>query len=179
TDFGRIAGRFDTVEVLRVAGDGSAVRALVGARFELGSTPREVTFAPFGVADAAARTNVTLERDGELAIADHVLAVDYAALLRLGLDQAVIPSVDPAAGDLAIALRDLIDCAKIGELVAERVGVGSPALYRSACTAGMIAAADEVYARIAAVGSSPVRLEAAGVATGIDADGDGAMDAIP
>ena len=176
--FARIAGRFGTIEVLRVAGDGSAVRALVGARFELGSTPREVAFEPFGVADAAARTQVTLERDGQLAIADHVLAVDYSALLRLGLDHAVIPSVDPAATDLAIALRDLIDCAKLGEMMAEHVGAGSPALYRAACTAGMIAAADELYARIAAIGGAPFRLEAAGAATGVDADGDGSMDAI-
>ncbi len=72
-------------------------------------------------------------------------------MLRLGIDAAVVPGVELNATDLAGALRELVNCDMVGELVAGKVGIGSPALYQVACETGMVAAASDIYGKIAAL----------------------------
>jgi hypothetical protein len=172
----RIAGRFSTVETLVIDRDGAAIRTITGARFELAATPVTVGFAQAGLADITVGTHVALDAAGHLVIGDHAYGVPYGAVLRLGLDHAVIPGVEPTARDLATALGLLVDCAQLGMLVADRIGLGSPALYGTACRAAMTAAASELYARLAAIDQTPLALEVTGAADGVDLDGDGTMD---
>ena len=174
----RIASHLGTVETLQLDATGVGVRTITGVRFELGAAAITVRFADCGLADIAVGVHVALDTWGQLTIADHSHALPYGALLRLGLDRAIAPSVAPAATDLASALAALVDCDRLGALVADRVGVGVPALYRAACRAGMIAIAGDLDDQLAAIDGSPVGLEVTGVATGVDLDGDGTMDAV-
>jgi hypothetical protein len=61
-------------------------------------------------------------------------------------------------------------------LVADRIGLGSSALYGTACRTAMTAVAGELYARLAAIDDTPLALELTGTAEGVDLDGDGTMD---
>jgi hypothetical protein len=168
----RVARHFTTVETVRISRDG-ATRVIGGITFEVGMKSVTVGWS----SDPGTSLQVTLDKAGHLAFDEHVLALGYGRMLRVGLETAVIPSVDPAATDLSRALRDLVDCAQLGKLVSEKVGLGSPTLYEAACATGMTAAASDFYARLATIDRSPLELHMTGVAHAIDLDGNGTMDA--
>lgn len=171
--FGRIARRFGTIEDVSIDGSGHVRRTIEGVRFD--TVP--VMFDEVGLGDTTVDTLVTREGD-RLVIAGHRARIAYGPLLRLGFDQAVIPAVVPGARDLAQALGGLVDCARLGELIAEAIGLGAPSLYAQACTIGLTTAATRIYDRLPAPDAPSLVLEVAGVARIVDRDGNGAMDAI-
>jgi hypothetical protein len=174
-----IATRLGTVETLRVDDTGAATRTVTAARFQVSATPTVVSFGDFGLADLVVSTHVGLDGAGHVTIPSHEIAFPYGALLRLGLDHAVIPSVDSTATNLTAILTGLVDCEMLGQLVSDRLGVGSDGLYTAACVAGMNAIATDIYARLAAIDANgPAQLALAGAAEGIDLDGDGLMDQV-
>jgi hypothetical protein len=172
----RIAGQVGTIETLRIDDTGTAVRAITGVRFELGGATTTVAFAEAGLADVVGDVRVELNGAGRVTLAGHMHRWPYGAVLRLGLDRAVVASVVPEARDLASALAALVDCDRLGALIADCIGVGAPALYRTACRAGMTAIASELDERIAAIDEHAIGLAVTGTAGGIDLDGDGSMD---
>ena len=195
----RIAQRFGTIETFEIASDGGTRaldpgvpgraaaagspralrRTIVGLRFDLqaGREIRDVSFEPLGLPDVTTATFATLSGE-RLTIDSHAAALPYAALLRLGLDHAVIPSVVPGADDLGEALRGLVDCPMLGALTAEWIGLGSPGFYQQACDVGLTALAVRLYARIDAIDAAALPLEVAGDARAVDADADRALDGI-
>lgn len=183
----RIAQRFGTTEEFELA-DATGVdsapslvlrRTIVGVRFDrrAGRELVDVRFAPVGLADIASASRALLV-DDRLAIERHAAALPYTALLRLGLDEAVIPDVVPDAHDLAQTLVALVDCDQLGTVVAEYLGLGSAGFYASACSIGLTALAARIYDRIDAIEPAVLPLDLAGEAIAVDADGDGPMDAI-
>ena len=174
----RIATQFETVEAIQIEAAGRTQRTITGARFAIGPNPIELSFAGHGLNDSRADTTATLDRTGRLTLADHSIALPYGALVRLGFDEAVIPSIVPSARDLDTALRALLDCAKLGDLVSARVGLGSPGLYRAACDVAMTTLASNLYQRLDRIAASSLTLELTGTAIGTDRDGDGSMDTI-
>ena len=169
----QIARRFGTLEDLQIARDGRATRTITGLVFD----KTDVVFAPLGIGDLAAVTTASLA-DEALAIGAHTVAIDYAQVLRLGLDRAVIPTVTPGCTDLACALAQLVDCPALGVALAEKVGFGPPTLYASACAVGLTAAAAKIYAGLPRAGGQAIVLEVRGQARGVDRDRDGYLDAI-
>ena len=170
-----IAHHVTTLERLSISADGTTTRALVG--LQLANTP--VDFAAGGAADSLAISRAAIDSTGTLSIATHRLSFPYGEMLRLGLDRAVIPPIDLSAGDLATALRDLVDCHQLGVTFAAHAGFGTATMYETACNAGMTALASEVYDRLAAIDTaSSFELDVSGTATGIDKDGDRGMDLI-
>ena len=172
----RIAQHLETAETFRIAPDGVLARSVTGVRFAIGAG-LAMPFEAVGLPELASTAKVELH-GGRLAIAANAIAVPYAQILRLGLDRAVIPSVAPGATDLAGALRELVDCPRIGELIVEKLVLGSATLYAAACSAAMTAIAARIDGQLEAIGQVPLHLAVAGTATGYDLDGDGAMDAI-
>lgn len=202
TGLSRIAHRFGTTEVLSIDASGDALvtaadrgrrwypmrRTITGLRFDLrtGGATVEVPFAPEGLPDLVAATQVELGwpgaadelADDRLALDGHTVALPYTALLRLGLDRAVIPSVVPGAHDLSGALVSLVDCAHLGALVSEWIGLGSPDLYAQSCELGLTTLAARIYDRIDAIEMPSVPLTLSGAAIAVDADADGTVDTV-
>lgn len=176
TGLARVATHVELAETLTVERDGDARRAITGARFDVAVEAPVLAFAAHGLADVTAATRVTLDRAGGVAIDRHTVALPYGALVRLGLDAAVIPAVEPRARDLASALALLVDCPHLGALVADELGVGSAELYGGACAAGMTALANELYEGLDGLAAAPLALELSGTADGFDTDGDGTLD---
>ena len=172
----RIAGHLGTTETLQIGGDGAAIRTITGVRFDLGAAPVTVSFADGGLPDIVSSLHVALDASGRLMLGPHTHGWPQGGLLRLGLDRAVVVSVVPGARDLAGALAALVDCDRLGALIADRIGVGTASPYRVACRAGMIAIASEIYGWLAAIDDAPLIVDTVGTATGIDRDGDGTMD---
>jgi len=178
TGLSRIATHFGTIETLQIGDDGTGVRTITGIRFELGGATTVVHLADAGITDISAAVWATLDATGRLAISEHTHELPYGAMLRLGLARAVVPSVEPTAHDLAGALATLLDCDRLGAVVAGRVGLGSPSLYGGACRGAMTAIASEIDAHIAAIDQAAVGIEVAGSASAQDDGGDGAIDAL-
>jgi hypothetical protein len=176
----RIAHQFGTRETLQLDSATHAIRRITGLHFDVGSRDVDLPFADHGLADAIADVDVSIATTGASAglvtFGPHAFALPYGTLLRLGLDGAAVPAADPAATDLASALRDLVDCAHLGELVSDEVGVGSPEIYEVACDAGMTAAAAAVDDKLAALDAVAFDMQVDGTAFGTDHDGDGLVD---
>jgi hypothetical protein len=169
-----IASHLWLTETLEVSEDGRAVRTITGVRFA--ATTPTLAFADHGLLDVVTATHAALDGEGRLAFARHEHALPYGALLRLGLDRAVLPGVEPGAHDLAAALAALVDCDALGALVADRIGLGPAGLYAAACRAAMAAIASDLDGKLAAIDGAPLALELTGTADAVDLDGDGAID---
>jgi hypothetical protein len=195
----RIATRFGTIEEMRIVANdasktdvsnadavapprtGSVRRTIVGAQFD----DVAFAFADVGLPDASTTSKLAVQTftsdrvPDQLAIERHGVRVPYAAWFRLGFDRAVIPAVVPGATDLASALAVLVDCARLGSLIADALEVGSPLLYAHACTIGLGVGARAIYERFPSASDTQLyALDLAGTATAVDADRDGVMDTI-
>lgn len=175
--FARIASHVELLEGWRIDPAGYAVRSIAGVRFDVGP-PAVMELATYGLPDITATPRVSLDETGQLVVPAHTISLRYGAIVRAGLDLAVVPSAAPGSHDVATALSALVDCAGLGQLVADKVGFGSPLLYRGACITAMVAVADELHAHVVAIDASPLALELVGGATGVDGDHDGTMDVI-
>jgi len=153
---------------------GAVGRAVTGVTFD----GVDIAFVEAGLPDLTANSQVTLGPHGDLAIADHALAVPDGALLRLALDRALIPHVVPGATNLAQALVALVDCGQLGARASAAVGFGSPGLYTAACRIGLTELADRWYGHLVAIDGKPSTLHSTGTARGLDHDRDGSMDEI-
>src|SRR5947207_1714011 len=109
---------------------------------------------PAPVIDAAPPSNVpddpsgtfavltALDETGQIAVPSHAIVLRYGALVRAALDTAVVPAASPGAHDMTEALSALLDCAALGNTIAQKLGIGSPLLYRGACITAMTGVAD-------------------------------------
>lgn len=178
TELASIASHFGTAETLDIPHHGNAMRTITGLRFLVGSAPANVAFVDHGVADLAVPVRVVLDTSGNLTLSEHVLELSYGRLLRLGLDHAVVPSIEPSASGVAEMLRNLVDCKRVGAAVATALHVDAPSLFEAACTTGLTAAATDLDGRLAELDSVPLVLDLTGFARGTDSDHDGKMDTI-
>ena len=168
---GRTARRIVTLEQVEIDRLGRVYRTIEGLRFDT----TDVYFADVGLADVTVTTSAIVAGEG-LVIAAHTAGVAYGPLIRLGLDREVIPAVVPGARDLATVLYVLVDCTRLGALIAEAVGLGPARLYADACTVGLTSAAARIYDGLPALDGLPIALEVTGAARAVDRDGNGTMD---
>ena len=120
-----------------------------GLRFVVDGTTIDSAFAANNIDDVTASVVHVSYEMGRLGIGDHTLALPYGKIVRIGLDVAIIPAIDPNAHGLADLLDDLVDCHGVGQELASSVGVGSAAFWESACHTGLVQAANYLYGQIA------------------------------
>ena len=177
--FGDCAKHFGTIETLEIDAAGHAVKTVTGVHFEVDQVPMDFALKDYGIADIKVEgVNVMLEQSGKLTIADHKVGVKYGAILKLALDQAVVPMIDPSAQNVGDILKKAVNCVKVGQYVYEAVGFGAASTYQSACTAGLGAASNLLYSKLASMDGVALELNLNGVARAVDKNRDGKMDDI-
>lgn len=119
---------------------------------------------------------VTLDVAKKLSLGQHSFPISYGHVIRIGLDEAIIPSLDPNAHDLNQLLAGVVDCAALGQQIADALGFGGAAIYAGACTLGLDAAADAMYDQIAGIDSSALEFDMSGISATVDLDGDYNVD---
>lgn len=147
-----------------------------GVRFRIDETT--VVDAPFAAHDLddVITDGLHISYDnGRLGIGDHTLPLPYGQLVRIGLDAAIIPALDPSATGLADLLDHVVDCQGVGQGVADALGVGSTAFWKSVCLAGLDRAADLVYDQLVAADSA-LDFHLTGTARAADTDADRKLD---
>jgi hypothetical protein len=119
-----------------------------------------------------------LDKTGKLTIAEHKMPLSYGKVMRIALDEMVIPLIDPSAVTLEDVLKNVVNCNAVGRYVYEAVEIGSPSTFESACFAGLKAGAAAIYAQMAKVDSVALEFGLTGIAKGVDKNKDGKMDQI-
>jgi hypothetical protein len=186
-DFGLIAKNFglnETFEVAKTADGYMATHTAVGAHFKLDNIESDLNFSDYSVANIVVQNvGVSLDQTGKLGIADHKMNVTFGSVLRVGLDGAIIPMIDPTANNLGTLLQHKISCQKVGiavrDAIASVIGYGgSASTYETACNQGLVAGANVIYSKIADIDSSALELGITGTAKGVDKNGDKSIDQI-
>ena len=121
---------------------------------------------------------VDLSSTGELDIAKHQLPVSYGAMLRIALDNAVVPLLDPAAYSLDDVFTHYVDCAAFGTAVANSIRIGDASVYQTACDLALQTLAAEIYAQLDSLNSTAMTFDIAGTARGTDHNDDRVVDVI-
>ena len=186
-DFGQIAKNFglnETLDVVGSEGNWLATHTVTGARFKIDNVESDYPFADYGVAPVAVPgVGLQVESSGKLTLAQHTVGIQYGSVLRIGLDAAIIPSLDPTAANLAQLMQHQIDCQVVGQIVNDAVanatgfslGAGP---FAAGCTLGLQKAADLIYSKIASLDNSALDLGIEGTAKALDTDQNGAIDKI-
>src|SRR5882724_4609654 len=155
-DFGEIAKHVGLDETLQLTGGGSnytAVHTVAGAHFKLDNQELDFALATYHIPNVVVSdVAVAMDATGQLTIAPHDVPLAYGKLLRLGLDGAIIPLIDPSAGNLNDLFAHTVDCTAVGNAIASALSLSFAAgTLRSACTLGLTAGANFVYAKIDAI----------------------------
>lgn len=177
--FGDIAHHFGTIETLDIDAAGRASKLVHGVHFVVDGVPMEFPLSTYGIANIPVDgLTVSLAESGQLAIADHRFGVSYGTLLKVAVDKAIVPMIDPAAQNVGDLLKSAVNCQAVGQYVYEQLGLGSPSTFHSACTAGLTAAAGAFYKQLENLDGSALELQIAGGGRGVDRDRNGTMDEI-
>lgn len=88
--------------------------------------------------------------DSRLHIGEHTLQLPYGKLVRLALDNVVVPEIDPTAHSLVELLDHQVNCAGVGAAVVDYLGFGSATFFATVCHSGLQYAANLAYDQIAA-----------------------------
>jgi hypothetical protein len=186
-DFGQIAKNFglnETLDVAKSADGYAATHTVIGAHFKIDNIESDHNFSAYGISDIpVANVVVALDQTGKLNINEHKLPITFGAVLRVGLDGAIIPMIDPTATNLGTLLQHKVNCQKVGlavrDAIASVIGYGgSASTYETACNQGLVAGANLIYQKIADIDSSALEFGIAGVAKGLDKNGDKKIDSI-
>ena len=185
--FGQMTKNFGLNETLEVAPAGQAYNgtvAAIGVHFEIDNVESNIMFADNAIAAVTANNvAVSLDAYGKLEISEHKLPLSYGKVLRLGLDEVVIPALDPQATNLNTLLTNLVDCQAVGvainEALTEQFGYGGGAgTWQSACTAGLNYGAQTIYTKLNGIDASALEFGLAGTAKALDANKDSKVDTI-
>ena len=163
-ELGQAARSLGPPETLDIASDGaSATHAITGVRYTLDNVDVELPFDAYSLPDVTAAVGIQTS-PGALAIGSHAMALSYGRLLRMTLDHAIVPRVDPGAVDLLGLLQNAVDCAAVGDAIAAGLGVGDATTYATACRDGLTLAATAIYDDLAHVDSEQLVYTIAGQA---------------
>jgi len=186
-DFGQVARNFglnETLEVSKASEGWVAKHTVTGARFKIDNVESEYPFADYGAQPIVVdNVGMALESSGKLTLSDHTVGLAYGSVLRIALDAAIIPSLDPTAANLGQLLQHQVDCNVVGQAVNQAVidtvgfGPGS-GVFATACNVGLQKAADAIYGKIAGIDGSALDLGITGTAKALDKDANGQIDTI-
>jgi hypothetical protein len=177
--FGQVARHFGTLETLDVPANGMATHTINGVHFTVDQVELSYMFKDYQLADVQVpNVGVQVDKTGKLTIADHKIPLSYGKVLRLAMDEVIIPLIDPSAQNIEDILKNVVNCQAVGQYVYEAVGFGSPSTFQTACSAGLKAGSQVLYAQINKIDASALEFGINGIAKGVDKNHDGKMDSI-
>jgi hypothetical protein len=175
--FGQAARKFGTLETLEVGANNQANKTVQGVHFVVDTLELDYMFKDYAIADVSVPgVSVMLESSGRLSIGEHKVPLSYGKVMRIALDEMVIPLINPSAVTLEDVLKDVVNCHAVGQYVYEAVDIGSPSTFETACLAGLKAGSNAIYAQMAKVDTVALEFGLTGVAKAVDKNHDGKAD---
>jgi hypothetical protein len=177
--FGQVARNFGTIETIEVNAAGVGTKVVRGVEFKIDQLELQYMFKDYQMTDVSVmNVAVALDKTGRLTIGDHKVGLSYGKVLRIALDEVVIPLIDPTAVTVSDLLKNVVNCQAVGAYIYQAINIGSASTFQSACTSGLQAGGQAVYSLINKVDANALEFGINGVAKGIDKNHDGKMDQI-
>lgn len=177
--FGQVTKHFGTVEVLEINAQGAATTTVTGLHFKIDNVDQDFAFKDYGLDETKVTgLMVTLDTTGKLGISDHKVPLKYGQVLKIAIDQAIVPMIDPSASNLGDIFHSAVNCQAVGQYVYDALGFGSPSTFESACNSGITAAGNAIYHQLEGIDAAALEFGIAGTARGLDKNHDGKMDDI-
>lgn len=181
-DFGQIARNFGLQSELTVTEAGAAFTSnhvTTGVNFKLDGVDHIYAFTAYGLQNVTvANVGITYEQTGRMTIAQHEIPLSYGSVLRIGLDELLVPMLDPTADNLNELFHNQVDCDAVGQAIYDAIGFGSVSTFASACDAGLDAAANLAYSKLADLDNAAVKYQVAGECAATDTNADYKVDTI-
>ncbi|HEV7554645.1 MAG TPA: hypothetical protein VGO00_04265, partial [Kofleriaceae bacterium] len=181
-DFGAIAKHFglnSKLAVSKTATDTAftAVHTFDGAHFKVETIDKDYNFSDYMVPNIVVNNlTIGIDLQNNFSVSEHTVPVPYGAVLRIGLDAAIIPLIDSNATNLDQLMEDKIDCVAVGQAIADALGFGSATTYEVACHAGLQYGATFIYQEIAKIDDSVLSFDMKGAAKAGDTNNDHVVD---
>jgi hypothetical protein len=177
---GDVAKNFGTISELNIAGAAGSLTAthtLKGVNFKIDGTEIPFMFADYGATDVVVNgVGVKLDTNGKVSINEHSVPIKYGTVIRIALDEAVIPLVDSQARNLDELFHNLVNCEQVGIKVSEAIRINAASAIESACNGGLTLAAGAIYTKINSIDASALEFKMAGTAKGFDKNRDASID---
>ena len=137
----------------------------------------EYTLADLSLGQVVAdNTTVTMESETKLTIADHTLPISYGHIILFGLNNVVIPALDPWSHSIEELLNHYLNCTSIGYGLSDYIGFGSPGLYESACQTGLAAVSSIIEGGILSIDDTGAAMLIHGDTKPLDTNSDRVVD---
>jgi hypothetical protein len=177
---GDVTKNFGTISELSITGTGTALKGthtVSGLKFKIDNQELPFLLADYGgTVVRAENIDITVEPGGKVTVGSHMIPISFGTVMRIALDEAVIPMVDPSAHNLGELFQNLVDCQQVGQAVFDAINFGSASTFENACKGGLTLAANTIYNQISQINGAALQFEMSGACRGIDKDQDGTMD---
>lgn len=186
-DFGDVSKSFglnETLEVTKAGSGYTATHTVLGAHFKINNVESDYDFSAYNTTPIVVQNvGVTVDQTGTLAIADHKVPLQYGKVMRIALDGAIIPSLDPQAANLGQLLQHLVSCDAVGvalnDAVVSLIGFGpGSGVFKTACDQGLVVGANFIYSKIDQIDGSALEFGLTGTAKVVDKNNDRKYDTI-
>lgn len=182
--FGQIARKFGVVSTLDVEEVGGvegnelgATHTMTGMFFRIDADLYTFSMADLGTSNQAIEDlGFRMENEQRVYIDEHTFAMPYGALLLQGLNQVIIPMLDPYANDLGDLISGLVDCTSVGSFMADEIGWLSEGTWEGLCEMGIDATAGVLEDQIINLGGMDLTI--AGQAKPMDTNTDRKIDVL-
>jgi hypothetical protein len=120
SNFAGLIQNFGVVSELTIDGS-SGEHEMTGVRLTYGSDVHSFTMGQLNLDNVeAANISVTLSNnDRQVDLGEHGLPFSYGALIKLALEQVIIPLIDSSANNLQGFLANLIDCRVVADAIVD------------------------------------------------------------
>ena len=172
-------GLLSELNVTGAPGALTSVHTLTGVEFKIQNNQIPFMFADYNSPNVVTNgVGIKLDTSGKVTINDHTMPLSYGKVVRIALDEAVIPLVDSQARNLNELFVNLVDCQQVGIQIAAALEINSPSAFESACNAGLTLAAGAIYNKINAIDASALEFKINGTAKCSDTNRDNKCDKI-
>src|SRR5512136_2289636 len=106
----------ETYDITKSGMDYMSTDTATGIHFKIDTIETDLAFADYQMQNVVVpQVGVQLDGTGKLTIASHKMPLSYGKILHMGLDNVVIPAIDPTAANLGQLLANLVDCNAVGQ----------------------------------------------------------------
>ena len=181
-DIAHNVGLNETLNITKTGTDYTAVKTVLGAHFKIGPNELDLKFSDYSMENVVVPTlAITFDAStSAFGLGQHTIPLSYGKILRVGLDGAIIPQIDPTMHNLADLLQSKVDCTAVGAAISNALGLGGGggSTFTTACRAGVVAGASAIYAKLDAINGSALEFALTGTAQATDTNGDKKIDKI-
>lgn len=121
---------------------------------------------------------ITMVSESQLTIGQHDIGLSWGTVINFGLDDVLIPQLDPKATSLKELLEDVVPCADLGAKINDAVGFGGANLWESLCETGLAFGASYAEGKLGDISGQASDFKITGTVRPVDTNNDRKVDSL-